>query len=128
MEKATKKRGAGRVILRMLGILLALILCAAALFFFVPLTEKADTSPVTGSADWMSRLDDGLLLSGITLPGTHDSATQYVQLAWFSKCQSLDVGGQLECRRGVGRDMGFKGHAGGEASALVVHGIAYRLP
>lgn len=96
MEKATKKRGAGRVILRMLGILLALILCAAAFFFFVPLTEKADTSPVAGSADWMSRLDDSLLLSGITLPGTHDSATQYVQLAWFSKCQSLDVGGQLE--------------------------------
>ena len=94
MEK--KKIGAGRVILRVLGVLLALILCAAAFFLLVPLSEKADAAPVEGSADWMSRLDDELPLSEITLPGTHDSATQYVQLAWFSKCQSLDIGAQLE--------------------------------
>lgn len=96
METKKKKRGAGRVILRILGILLALILCAAAFFLLVPLTEKADASPVEGSAVWMGRLDGSLLLSEITLPGTHDSATQFVQLAWFSKCQSLDIGGQLE--------------------------------
>ena len=98
MEK--KKIGAGRVILRVLGVLLALILCAAAFFLLVPLSENADAAPVEGSADWMSRLDDELPLGEITLPGTHDSATQYVQLAWFSKCQSLDIGAQLEagCR------------------------------
>ena len=96
MEQTKKKRGAGRVIARILGILLALILCAAAFFLLVPLTERADPTPVAGSADWMSRLDDGLLLSEITLPGTHDSATQYVQLAWFSKCQSNSIGGQLD--------------------------------
>ena len=96
METKKKKRGAGRVILRILGVLLALILCAAAFFLLVPLTEKADRSPVEGSADWMARLDDDLLLSEITLPGTHDSATQYVQLAWFSKCQSLSIQDQLE--------------------------------
>ena len=99
MEKK-KKLGAGRVILRVLGILLALILCAAAFFVLVPLAERADRSPVEGSADWMARLDGDLPLNAVTLPGTHDCATQYVQLAWFSKCQSLDVGGQLEagCR------------------------------
>ena len=96
MEKTKKKRGIGRMIARILGILLALILCAAAFFLLVPLTEKADSSPVTGTADWMSRLDDSMPLSEITLPGTHDSATQYVQLAWFSKCQSLNIGGQLD--------------------------------
>ncbi len=94
--KTKKKLGAGRVFLRILGILLALILLTALFFLLAPLTEKADTTPVAGSADWMARLDDSLLLSEITLPGTHDSATKYVQLAWFSKCQSLDVGGQLE--------------------------------
>ncbi len=91
-----KKTGAGRTVLRVLGLLLALILCAAAFFLLVPLTERADETPVPGSADWMSRLQDDLLLSEITLPGTHDSATRYVQLAWFSKCQSLTVGEQLE--------------------------------
>ena len=95
MEKK-KKLGAGRVILRVLGVLLGLIVLAAAFFLLVPLAEKADTTPVEGSADWMSRLDGSLKLNEITLPGTHDCATQYVQLAWFSKCQSLDVGGQLD--------------------------------
>ena len=96
MEKTRKKTGAGRVILRILGLLLALILCAAAFFLLWPLTEHGDRARVDGSADWMGRLDGSLMLSEISLPGTHDSATQYVQLAWFSKCQSLDVGGQLE--------------------------------
>ena len=48
------------------------------------------------SADWMADLDDGLRLNEIVLPGTHDSATQYVQLAFFSKCQALSIGEQLE--------------------------------
>lgn len=96
MEKTRKKTGAGRVILRILGLLLALILCAAAFFLLWPLTEHGDRARVDGSADWMGRLDGSLMLSEISLPGTHDSATQYVQLAWFSKCQSLDVGGQLD--------------------------------
>lgn len=96
MEKTRKKTGAGRVILRILGLLLALILCAAAFFLLWPLTEHGDRSAVDGSADWMGRLDGSLPISDIALPGTHDSATQYVQLAWFSKCQSLDVGWQLD--------------------------------
>lgn len=96
MAKTKKKLGAGRVVLRILAALLALILCAAAFLILVPLAESADRSPAAGSADWMARLDDSLPLSEINLPGTHDSATQYVQLAWFSKCQSLNVGEQLE--------------------------------
>lgn len=69
-------------------------------FFLLPLTETVDAAPVRGSADWMSRLPDELLLSEIILPGTHDSATKYVQLAWFSKCQALSIAEQLNagCR------------------------------
>ena len=96
MQKTKKKPGAGRTILRVLALLLALILAFAAFLLLAPLTERGDGSAVERSADWMGRLDDGLLLSDINIPGTHDSATQYVQLAWFSKCQFKDIGGQLE--------------------------------
>jgi len=75
-------------------------LVIAAAFFFLPLTETVDTTPVEGSADWMKELDGELPLNQIVLPGSHDSATQYVQLAFFSKCQALSIEEQLEagCR------------------------------
>ncbi|MBR3294631.1 MAG: phosphatidylinositol-specific phospholipase C domain-containing protein [Oscillospiraceae bacterium] len=96
MEQTKKRSGLGRRMLRVLAGLLALLLGLAAFFTLAPLTERVDKSSVDGSADWMSRLNDSLLLSEINLPGTHDSATQYVQLAWFSKCQALSIREQLE--------------------------------
>lgn len=95
-----KKRGIGKIILRILGALLALILLAAAFLLILPLTEGVSRISVPGSADWMAGLNDDLNLSEIVLPGSHDSATQYVQLAFFSKCQGLSIGEQLEagCR------------------------------
>ena len=44
----------------------------------------------------MAELDDGLPLSEITLPGTHNSGTQNTQFAFFAKCQGLGISGQLE--------------------------------
>lgn len=88
-----KKRHIGR---RILVTLLVLILLAAAAFVGIPMTETVKTKTVENSADWMSKLDDSLRLSEIVLPGSHDSATQYVQLAFFSKCQALSIGEQLE--------------------------------
>jgi 1-phosphatidylinositol phosphodiesterase len=44
----------------------------------------------------MAALTEETPLGDIILPGTHDSATQYVQLAFFSKCQSLSIAQQLE--------------------------------
>ena len=95
-----KKRGFGRVLLRILAALLALLLLAAAVLLILPLTEGVSKVSVPGSADWMAELDDTLPLNEIILPGSHDSATAYVQLAFFSKCQALSVGAQLEagCR------------------------------
>ena len=95
-----KKTGFGRFLLRLLGNLLAVLLLAAALLVCLPLTEGVNKSAVPGSADWMAALDDELLLSDLVLPGSHDSATQYVQLAFFSRCQALSIGEQLEagCR------------------------------
>lgn len=87
-----------------LGLVLATVFAMLLIFtlsmLILPLTESADATPVSGSADWMAKLPDDKKLSDIVLPGTHDSATKYVQLAYFSKCQSLSVGEQLEagCR------------------------------
>lgn len=82
----------GEIALRTLGVLAAVIL----MMYLIPLSETVDHTAVDGSADWMAQLDDELPLSEVTLPGTHDSATKYVQLAFFSKCQAKTIGEQLE--------------------------------
>ena len=75
---------------------LALILALAVMMYVIPAFEKVDKTPVRGASDWMKALPDDMPLTEVTLPGTHDSATEYVQLAFFSKCQALDIRGQLE--------------------------------
>jgi 1-phosphatidylinositol phosphodiesterase len=97
-EKKTEKKkvGAGRIVLRILGALLALILLALLTLYVIPLMETGDQTPVEGSADWMAALEDSTPLSAIVIPGTHDSATRNVQFAIFGKCQAKDIAGQLE--------------------------------
>ena len=96
MRKRKKRGGGWRAAGRILAGVLVLLLIAALCFFVIPLTENARNTPVPGSADWMAALPDETPLCDIILPGTHDSATQYVQLAFFSKCQSLSIAQQLE--------------------------------
>ncbi|MCR5843958.1 MAG: hypothetical protein K6G66_08375 [Oscillospiraceae bacterium] len=86
------KKTAARVIAALLALILLFSLC----FFLLPLTETVRRVPVSGSADWMKRLPNDFVLSDILIPGTHDSATRYVQLPWFSKCQDLSISEQLE--------------------------------
>lgn len=90
MKKALRLLG------RLLAAVLALLLLAALLLVVIPLTETGDKTAVAGSADWMAALPDEKLLGELVIPGTHDSATQYVQLAFFSKCQALGIREQLE--------------------------------
>ena len=90
MKKALKLLG------RILALCLVLLLLLALAMIVVPLTETGDKTPVPGSADWMAQLPDDKLLSEIVIPGTHDSGTQYVQLAFFSKCQAMGIAAQLE--------------------------------
>ncbi len=73
-----------------------LLLTVFTLMYIAPVFETVDRTAAPDSADWMARLDDAQALSEVTLPGTHDSATKDVQLAFFSKCQALDIGEQLE--------------------------------
>lgn len=59
-------------------------------------TETTETSTSVSSADWMSEIDDATMLSAISIPGTHDSCTQYVGLSYIFQCQDTDIATQLE--------------------------------
>ncbi len=48
------------------------------------------------SADWMAGIDPQTKLSAISMPGTHDSCTQYVSLSYIFQCQNTSVKTQLE--------------------------------
>ncbi len=89
-----------KLLKKILLAVLALVVIALLYVFLEPLTEKISSGPADDSESWMARLGDDVLISDISIPGTNDSATQYVQLAFFSKCQSLSVGEQLRdgCR------------------------------
>ncbi|NMP37149.1 MAG: hypothetical protein GX051_03345 [Clostridiales bacterium] len=45
---------------------------------------------------WMAQLPDSTPLCSISLPGTHDSTTRYVDWSAIARCQSLSVSQQLE--------------------------------
>ncbi len=45
---------------------------------------------------WMSTVDDALLLSQLSIPGTHESAALYEPIAGSAKCQSLTIAEQLD--------------------------------
>lgn len=81
-----------RVVLSVLGVILGMVLLLAV----VPLLEHVSKKPAAGSADWMAAVDGSRLLNEINLPGTHDSATTYAELAFFSRCQDLTITEQLE--------------------------------
>ena len=96
-EKTERKRRGGLLTaLKVIAIVLALILLAAAVFYIIPFTNQVDHAQLDGTADWMAALDGELTLDAIVIPGTHDSATRYVQLGFFSKCQDLSISEQLE--------------------------------
>ena len=83
---------------KFLKILLLLILALALAAYIIPLTETVSESELRAadSENWMGKLDGGMPLSDLVIPGTHDSATQYVRLAFFFKCQAASIRQQLE--------------------------------
>lgn len=86
-----------RKVLGKVVILLALCIGFIVLaFLLVPTFEGVDMTSVPGSDSWLSRVDGSKLISELYLPGSHDSATKYVDLAFFAKCQSLTIKQQLE--------------------------------
>ncbi|MBP5256713.1 MAG: phosphatidylinositol-specific phospholipase C domain-containing protein [Clostridia bacterium] len=96
MSNKKKKSFPGRFLGALLTVVFVLLAVFGVLMYLIPATETVDKTPVSGSADWMKDVDDGLYLSEVVLPGTHDSGSKNAQLAFFSKCQALTVGEQLE--------------------------------
>lgn len=88
-----RKRKAVFYIFSIISIIVFLIL--GTLFLF-PYLERVSSKPTETSADWMKELEDEISLDAVSLPGTHDSATAYVQLPYFMRCQSLTIREQLE--------------------------------
>jgi 1-phosphatidylinositol phosphodiesterase len=82
---------------RVLLVLLVLVVLAAALYALGALYPDGRADGDNGGlADWMGELDGSRRLSEINLPGTHDSATQYIFPAYFLQDQDTTVARQLE--------------------------------
>ena len=103
--------------------ILAAVILTAAYLYISPLLIKHQDISVEDSADWMSKLPDDTLLSDISVPGTHDSATQNVMLAYFAKCQASDIRTQLDDGfRYLDIRLGAK-RAGSEDKLIFYHGF-----
>lgn len=74
-------------------LLAGLLLCT--LFVSTPDIEAAEQKEPSG-AGWMSEISDETPLSALSVPGTHDSCTQYVGMSYIFQCQDTDVLTQLE--------------------------------
>ena len=72
------------------------VLLILAIFWGMPMLEKLEDTKVEGSADWMSRMTGSDSLADMNIPGTHNSGTQYAQLAFFSECQSVSIMNEVE--------------------------------
>lgn len=96
MKEKTKKIRPLRLVGKILAWILAALLLFLLVMYIIPLTETGDRTSAEGTADWMRELPDETPLNALVLPGTHDSATRYVQLGFFSKCQGKSIGQQLE--------------------------------
>jgi 1-phosphatidylinositol phosphodiesterase len=55
----------------------------------------ASCSAGDGSSDWMAGLDDGRLISDLSIPGTHDSGAMFEPIPGLSKNQELTIAEQL---------------------------------
>ena len=83
-----------RFIKRLFLFVLLLVLIAG-IIYILPLFETSDMQGIAEDADWMSLLPDSIPLNELILPGTHNSASQYAQLPFFTRCQGGTVGEQL---------------------------------
>ena len=80
---------------RIIAAILVLALLAVIALVVIPLTERVDKAPAAGADSWMAALPDERVVSEIVIPGTHDSASLWPQLAFVTKCQALDITQQL---------------------------------
>ena len=85
-----------KMIFYILSTIVTILFLVLGTLFLFPYLEMVSDELTQNSADWMKELEDEISLDAVTLPGTHDSATAYVQLPYFMRCQSLTIREQLE--------------------------------
>lgn len=100
-EKKSKKSGFIKFlkwvgVFAAVGVAMLLFIVLVMPFFQGNYKYYGKVDPTLDSKNWMAEVEDDMPLNLINLPGTHDSSTQYVQLAFFSKCQNKSIGEQLE--------------------------------
>ena len=95
-NKAHGRIGVKRIISTLLITVIAVMVLVIGFLFVAPLTETHNGTAVEGSESWMSRIGDDVPISEITLPGTHDSGSEWAMLAFFTKCQSSGIRTQLD--------------------------------
>lgn len=114
---------------RLLKTIIVIVILLAVVLYGIPAIEGAiirykDSETATSSAKWMKNLNDNLYLSQMSIPGTHDSASQYVELPFFANCQAYSIYDQLtmgyrylDIRLGVNTDKA------GNKSLKLMHGF-----
>lgn len=113
--------GLGKFIITIIVILLLIV-------YAVPVAEEhyvkfIESKDIVGKA-WMTAMDDSLRLNEITIPGTHDSATTYVQLPFFSNCQQLTISEQLAAGfRYLDIRLGVETKKDGTSKLKLMHGF-----
>jgi len=83
------------------GIMIAIIVLA---FLFVVVDDDTsigdydydESLPYTDTSEWMKYLSDQEYISEISIPGTHDSATENVPLGYIMRCQNTSISTQLD--------------------------------
>lgn len=114
---------------RLLKTIIGLLVLVLLIVFVFPVVlnivvQKNSAEPNPKAATWMKSLDDSLKLNEISIPGTHNSATQNCDIPFFSVCQTFSVNGQLyrgyrylDIRLAIDTD-----EKSGEKSLKFVHG------
>ena len=74
--------------------LCALLVCMV-LSVLAGITAPTAMAANISSTDWMETVPDETKLSNMSIPGTHDSCTQYVDMRYIFQCQDAGVATQL---------------------------------
>lgn len=74
----------------------ALLMCMMVCVFAGLAAMPADAADVR-AVNWMENIPDETKLSSMSIPGTHDSCTQNVDMRYIFQCQDASIATQLKC-------------------------------
>ena len=74
----------------------ALLMCMMVCVFAGLAAMPADAADVR-AVNWMENMPDETKLSSMSIPGTHDSCTQNVDMRYIFQCQDASIATQLKC-------------------------------